>query len=140
MMASFFTWILLAGFVILPGTFNSLEQIQAGNSVENLALHAVQNIPLCVIFFLYEAVERCSLMSILMLEISRFVIAYVCCATGAIGMIWLWWRWSANYVWLLQRRVLRASIKPSLHAEHSCSNRVGSFCAYVSLWYRSKLD
>lgn len=49
MMASFFTWILLAGFVILPGTFNSLEQIQAGNSVENLALHAVQNIPLCVL-------------------------------------------------------------------------------------------
>lgn len=46
--ASFFTWILLAGFVILPGTFTSLEQIEGANSVENLALHAVQNIPLCV--------------------------------------------------------------------------------------------
>lgn len=51
-MASFFTWILLAGFVILPGTFNSLEQIQGGNGLENLALHAVQNIPLCVLLFL----------------------------------------------------------------------------------------
>lgn len=52
-MASFFTWILLAGFVILPGTFNSLEQIQAGNSVEDLALHAVQEIPLCVLISLF---------------------------------------------------------------------------------------
>ncbi|KAI0320028.1 hypothetical protein OF83DRAFT_1107106 [Amylostereum chailletii] len=78
-MASFFTWILLAGFVIFPGTFSSISQIPvAAGTVESRVLHAVQNIPL-------------------------FVIAFLCCGVGAAGMIWLWWRWMNNYIWLLDR-------------------------------------
>ena len=46
-MASFFTWILLAGFVIFPGTFSSISEIQvADGTIESRVLHAVQNIPL----------------------------------------------------------------------------------------------
>ncbi|KAI0266417.1 hypothetical protein BC834DRAFT_823616, partial [Gloeopeniophorella convolvens] len=76
LLASFFTWILLAGFVVLPGTFSSLQQVPAGSGVERTVLHAVQNIPL-------------------------LVIGYICCAVGASGMCWLWWRWARNYIWLL---------------------------------------
>ncbi|KAI0066862.1 hypothetical protein BV25DRAFT_1795995 [Artomyces pyxidatus] len=78
LLASFFTWILLAGFVVLPGTFSTLKQIQTTAGAASLVLHAVQHV-------------------------SLFVIAYVCCAIGAGGMSWLWWRWRGNYIWLLNR-------------------------------------
>ena len=29
------------------------------------------------------------------------VVAYGCCGVGACGMCLFWWRWSHNYVWLL---------------------------------------
>jgi hypothetical protein len=45
MMASFFTWILLAGFVLFPGTFTSLQQQQL-SGVEGQLLNVVTNIPL----------------------------------------------------------------------------------------------
>ncbi|KAF8881763.1 hypothetical protein BD779DRAFT_1545165 [Infundibulicybe gibba] len=34
-------------------------------------------------------------------DILLFVIAFTCCGIGAIGMIYLWWKWSTNYVWLV---------------------------------------
>jgi hypothetical protein len=48
LLAAFFTWILLAGFVLLPGTFTSLQQAGEGTSNENekAVLHAVQNVSL----------------------------------------------------------------------------------------------
>ncbi|KII85408.1 hypothetical protein PLICRDRAFT_44704 [Plicaturopsis crispa FD-325 SS-3] len=77
LLASFFTWILLAGFVLFPGTFASLGEVE-GQGAEVQVLHAIQHI-------------------------SLFVIAWVCTGIGAIGMIWLWWRWKDNYVWLVNR-------------------------------------
>lgn len=77
MMASFFTWILLAGFVLFPGTFTSLQQQQL-SGVEAQLLNVVSNIPL-------------------------FVIAWICTGIGSIGMIWLWWRWQRNYIWIVNR-------------------------------------
>ncbi|RDB26836.1 hypothetical protein Hypma_005368 [Hypsizygus marmoreus] len=80
MMASFFTWILLAGFVLFPGTFTSLQNAQADISSEfgRHVLNAVTHVPL-------------------------FVIAFICCGIGAVGMVYLWWRWMYNYVWLVNR-------------------------------------
>lgn len=82
--ASFFTWILLAGFVIFPGTFTSLSakfdddpDIQDSGTASEILKH-VKHVPL-----LY--------------------IAAFCSGIGALGMIWLWFRWRANYVWLLNR-------------------------------------
>lgn len=76
-MASFFTWILLAGFVLFPGTFTSLQQQQLAG-VEAQLLDVVSNIPL-------------------------YVIAWICTGIGGVGMIWLWWRWQRNYVWIVNR-------------------------------------
>ncbi|KAG2067576.1 hypothetical protein BDR04DRAFT_1129566 [Suillus decipiens] len=77
MMASFFTWILLAGFILFPGTFTSLQQQQL-NGVEAQLLSVVSNIPL-------------------------YITAWVCTGIGAVGMVWLWWRWQRNYIWVVNR-------------------------------------
>lgn len=77
LMASFFTWILLAGFVLFPGTFTSLQQQQLGG-VGAQVLDVVSNIPL-------------------------YIIAWVCTGIGGVGMIWLWWRWQLNYIWIVNR-------------------------------------
>ncbi|TFK24119.1 hypothetical protein FA15DRAFT_593043, partial [Coprinopsis marcescibilis] len=82
LLASFFTWILLAGFLLFPGTFTSLRQVAQDatniNDLQRQILNAVTNVPL-------------------------FVIAWICSGIGASGMIWLWWRWRANYIWLLSK-------------------------------------
>lgn len=46
--ASFFTWILLAGFVLFPGTFTSLQDAQAdvSNEVGKRVLKVVAHVPL----------------------------------------------------------------------------------------------
>ncbi|KAL5321950.1 hypothetical protein ACEPPN_009915 [Leptodophora sp. 'Broadleaf-Isolate-01'] len=82
-LASFFTWILLAGFVLFPGTFTSLQSLEdkpevSSSETASAILKTVKNIPL-------------------------LVIAGSCCGIGALGMIWLWMKWRANYVWLLNR-------------------------------------
>jgi hypothetical protein len=79
-LASFFTWILLAGFVIFPGTFTSLstsDKLNASHTASEI-LHSIKHVQL-------------------------LVIAGVCCGIGAAGMIWLWWRWRSNFVWLLNK-------------------------------------
>jgi hypothetical protein len=45
MMASFFTWILLAGFLLFPGTFTSLKQQQL-NGAEAQLLNVISDVPL----------------------------------------------------------------------------------------------
>lgn len=82
-LASFFTWLLLAGFLVFPGTFTSLstsissDPLSANPSVKEI-INSVKNIPL-------------------------LAIAGACCGIGASGMCWLWWKWQGNYVWLLNR-------------------------------------
>ncbi|EGN94404.1 hypothetical protein SERLA73DRAFT_188270 [Serpula lacrymans var. lacrymans S7.3] len=81
MYASFFTWILLAGFVLFPGTFTTWQekgqQQGLGSTVTEL-INAVQDVPL-------------------------YIIAWICTGIGAAGMLWLWWRWRNNYVWIVNR-------------------------------------
>ena len=95
--AAFFSWILLAGFVIFPGTFTSISKsLDPENDTAQEILDHVKHVPL-----LY--------------------IAAFCSGLGAIGMIWLWqatqsphilgsaanwvnrFRWRKNFVWLLNR-------------------------------------
>ncbi|KAJ7813999.1 hypothetical protein B0H14DRAFT_2376402, partial [Mycena olivaceomarginata] len=77
-LASFFTWILLAGFVLFPGTFTSLQE---DNRLGALGVSAVNVIK----------------------HLSLFVIAWVCTGVGAAGMCYLWYRWRKNYIWCLNR-------------------------------------
>lgn len=82
MLASFFTWILLAGFIIFPGTFTSIQSLNVDDpsrsDAEKWILGRVKNVPL-------------------------LVIAGLCCGIGAAGMIWLWYRWHNNFIWLVNR-------------------------------------
>ncbi|KAG8679631.1 hypothetical protein FRC09_018836 [Ceratobasidium sp. 395] len=78
----FFTWVLLAGFIIFPGTFTSIQSLDVDDpsrsGAEKWILGRVKNVPL-------------------------LVIAGVCCVIGAAGMCWLWYRWHRNFIWLVNR-------------------------------------
>ncbi|OJD21251.1 hypothetical protein ACJ73_07411 [Blastomyces percursus] len=70
MLAAFFTWILLAGYLVFPGTFTSIRAssaLQPGadkGAPTNMVAHAVQNAPLlwiaaiCCLIGYYSADER----------------------------------------------------------------------------------
>lgn len=63
-----------------PGTFTSLENSESLKESKNgkAVQHAVQYIPL-------------------------LPFAVVFCLAGIVGSCWLWWKWSKNYVWLVER-------------------------------------
>ncbi|EXJ56212.1 uncharacterized protein A1O5_12668 [Cladophialophora psammophila CBS 110553] len=80
LLAAVFSWITLAGFIFLPGTFTSLKNSDTlGESKSGQAVQgAVQNIPL-------------------------LPLAGVCYLVGVIGSYCLWRRWRRNYIWLVGR-------------------------------------
>lgn len=82
--ASFSTWILLAGFLIVPGTFTSVEKSSTvqKDAKQNAAANEV-----------LQKVKHASLLWI----------AFSCCMIGCGGLMWLWWRWRGNYVWLINK-------------------------------------
>ncbi|KAF9228239.1 hypothetical protein BS17DRAFT_679937, partial [Gyrodon lividus] len=75
-LAAFFSWILLAGFVLFPGTFAAWGRSSSG-TLEKVASY-VQQVPL-------------------------YIIAWVCTGIGAAGMVGLWYKWHKNYVWIVNR-------------------------------------
>jgi hypothetical protein len=44
--ASFFTWILLAGFILFPGTFTSLQTVDLGSGLGAALVNRIVNLPL----------------------------------------------------------------------------------------------
>ncbi|GAO19767.1 uncharacterized protein UV8b_04827 [Ustilaginoidea virens] len=84
LLASFFAWLLLAGFLVLPGTFITLQRSVEGRHPDPAAdgiLKGVANIPL-------------------------LVTAAVACAVSFVGMGVLALRHRDNYVWLLNKLVM----------------------------------
>jgi hypothetical protein len=81
-LASLSVWILLAGYIVFPATFNKLKNDdldnKANTSIEKHALNTVRNVPL-----LYVAAFACGL--------------------GIMGSLWLWWQHRKNYVWVINR-------------------------------------
>lgn len=82
------TWILLAGFIVLPGTYTNFQNsdiIQAAQkdptNVGNQILASVANIGL-------------------------LIVASILCGLGLLGITGLWLRWRANYIWLINRVLL----------------------------------
>jgi len=45
-LAIFFTWIVLAGFLFLPGSFGTLSKLQINNQEYREVLSAIQHLPL----------------------------------------------------------------------------------------------
>ncbi|KAF2641144.1 hypothetical protein P280DRAFT_468810 [Massarina eburnea CBS 473.64] len=87
-LASAFVWILLAGYIVFPATFNELQtdknlDEKANNALKAHALATARNVPL-----LY--------------------IAAFACGIGVFGSLWLWWKHHKNYVWVINRVFLPA--------------------------------
>ncbi|KAF7912280.1 uncharacterized protein EAF01_001301 [Botrytis porri] len=77
LLASIMTWILLAGYLILPLTFTSLQNSTAvaekTGKAGTVVLRAYWNLPL-------------------------LWVAAIFCVIGASDMTWLWWMWKWNYI------------------------------------------
>lgn len=84
-LASAFTRLLLAGFIVSPATFtsrsNAVKNAANRNQMEQAILNTVQNVPL-------------------------LWVAAICCLIGAFGISWLWWRWNDNFIWLVNKIIL----------------------------------
>jgi hypothetical protein len=86
-LASASHWILLAGYLVIPGTFTSLKRSEdfgktlKGSAAGSAVLNAIQNPPLLTI--------ACFL----------FVI-------GLCIMIFLGWKFRENYIWLMNRLLM----------------------------------
>ncbi len=76
-------WILLAGYIVLPGSFTSLQNSKSLSDSETgkVVQHAIQNVPL-------------------------LVVAGICCLFGAVGICYLWYIWWRSYVWLVNKLFL----------------------------------
>ena len=88
LLASFFVWLLLAGFLVFPGTFTTIKHSIEDKNPDELAdktaakiLDSVKNIPL-------------------------LVIAAIACAIAVVGMASLALRHITNYVWLSNKLVM----------------------------------
>ncbi|KAF2648247.1 hypothetical protein K491DRAFT_722744 [Lophiostoma macrostomum CBS 122681] len=80
-LASGFTWIVLAGWIVFPATFNKWQDDkgsdhEAQNELERKVLGTVRNLPL-----LY--------------------IATFACFIGVAGCVWLWYKRRKNYIWVI---------------------------------------
>ncbi|MCJ1253090.1 hypothetical protein MMC24_000897 [Lignoscripta atroalba] len=120
-LSSFFTWLLLAGYVVFPGTFttisdsdnNKLTQAwEDGNAVERTILAGVRNAPL-------------------------MYIAAICCSIGGCGMVWLWWKWRRNYVWIvnsifLYEETLQRSLRSTANRDWNRPGLLNSFAGLIS--------
>ncbi|KAJ7217392.1 hypothetical protein B0H12DRAFT_1032126 [Mycena haematopus] len=84
-MAAFFTWTLLAGFVLLPNTFSSLQNKGERQSSQHAPAGDLRACP-------------------------QIRYRVVCSGIGVLGMLWLWWQWNQNYVWLNNRIFLPGAL------------------------------
>jgi hypothetical protein len=78
--AAFWPWLTLAGFVVFPGTFTSLQNSKSLKDSQSgkLVQYTVKNVPL-------------------------LPFAGVCCLFGIVETLRIGWKWRKNYVWLNSR-------------------------------------
>lgn len=85
-LAGLFSWIILAGFLVVPGTFTTFKESKAfqdadkndKDQVTHAIIHSIANIGL-------------------------LWLAGAFCVAGIVGCIGLWIRWRENYVWVINR-------------------------------------
>jgi hypothetical protein len=86
-LASLFTWVILAGFLVVPGTFTTFKESKAfqdadnndnNNEITHAIVHSIAHIGL-------------------------LWLAGAFCVVGVVGCVGLWFRWRENYVWLINR-------------------------------------
>ena len=100
-LASLFTWIILAGFVVLPGTFTTFKKSKDFQDADSNDSNAIT----------YAIVHSIANIGLLWL-------AGGFCLFGVLGCLGLWFRWRENYVWLINRIFLYVSFK-HVHVLHT---------------------
>ena len=101
LLAFAFCWLLLAGFVVLPGTMQKTLP-QKADLTNNKTVRAVIKWVVALPLFVPSS------SSILGFSYSpfrlyiRIAVAGVVSSTGLIGMVWMWIRWRRNYIWLIR--------------------------------------
>lgn len=78
--AALYSWVTLAGFIALPGTFTSLKS--SGSLSDSKGGQVVQ-----------DAIQ----------DVSLLAVSSILCLLGTVGSCWMWYKWRGNYVWLLAR-------------------------------------
>lgn len=89
LVAAFSTWILLAGYVVLPGAFKSLDWPMLQDHILPGGNYQSQ-------------------------QTAIFSVASVCCAVGLLGISWLWLRFRHNYIWLIGSLILYVARNPPI--------------------------
>ena len=85
---SVFVWVLLAGFVIIPGSFTSTKRKQDGETVQ---------IPVG------GGSASGSKLALTPANTAAMVVGLLCIVAGTFGSAWLALRWRRNYIWLLNK-------------------------------------
>ncbi|KAJ6561768.1 hypothetical protein B0H19DRAFT_943811, partial [Mycena capillaripes] len=111
-LANFFTWILLAGFVLFPGTFTNLQQNNELGALGITAVNAIKHV---------------------------YVVAWVCTGVGASGMLWLWYRWQGNYIWLVNRIFMPGFLNSLAGVLSTLASVLGSQDATLSISSKSTI-
>lgn len=82
------TWILLAGFIVLPGTYTNFQKSDiiktAQENQSNLGNKILASIA----------------------NIGLLIVAGILCGVGVLGITGLWVKWRANYIWLINKVLL----------------------------------
>ncbi|KAL4863561.1 hypothetical protein BDV12DRAFT_189606 [Aspergillus spectabilis] len=90
MISSIANWVLLAGYLVIPGTFTSLQKSDMLNDdlstseTGQAIVASIQNPPILVI--------ACAFL-----------------VMGLTGMVWLFWKRRDNYIWLINRLFMETS-------------------------------
>lgn len=87
-LAGAFTWILLASFLIIPGTFTSFKNSDMFKNIQNDDDKS-------------NAVARAILDSAA--NVGLLWLSGIFCVIGGTGCLFLWFRWRKNYVWLVNK-------------------------------------
>ncbi|KAH6631046.1 hypothetical protein B0J18DRAFT_476303 [Chaetomium sp. MPI-SDFR-AT-0129] len=100
-LVSFFVWILLAGFIILPGSFTSSKRKEdnatvqipiGGTSGTSTGTNGNK-----------ATTGTGGKLSLTPANTAALVIGFLCLLAGTFGSAWLGLRWRRNYVWLLNK-------------------------------------
>lgn len=87
-LAGVFTWILLASFLIIPGTFTSFKNSDIFKNIENNDDKS-------------NAVAKAIMESAA--NVGLLWLSGAFCVIGGTGCLFLWARWRKNYVWLVNK-------------------------------------
>lgn len=97
-LVSFFAWILLAGFVIMPGSFTGAKGAGAGVGPAN-----GQSVSLPIGGGGGGGGKNAGKISLTPANTAAMVVGFICVVAGTFGSAWLGLRWRRNGVWLLNK-------------------------------------